>query len=249
MGKLIPFLIFPLHLFAIVNIAVLDFSEESEGFSGEVELAFNSSFGNSQEEEYEFQTQLTHFSEKSYWLLKGSFSYRVNYIDNIDDYEETVNKSFWHLRNVRKVSENTAFELFGQTQHNQFNSIQLRALGGAGFRFRLFDSGLYIGLSPMFVHEEYTRTALNSFDTYRLNSYLAYQLKIGERDSFSLQGYYQPRFEDQNDFDAIASGQYRHKITENLFFSIKADYKYDSTPVKAIKKYDFEQKSSLVYRF
>jgi len=255
MGRLIfTFLLFPLHLFAIANINVIDINEKDgnetkKGFYGEVELAFNSSFGNSLTREYHIETALIYFGVDNFWLLKGSYTYESNYVDDIDDYEEVVNESFWHLRNVRGWSKRTAIEIFGQTQHDQFQSLQLRALAGLGFRFQPFLNGFYIGLSPMFVHEEYTRTYLNAFDTYRLNSYISYKTAVGERGKFQFKSYYQPRFDEYSDYAISSSVQYRHRISTKLSLSIKLLYEYDSSPVDSIETYDFEQKTTLIYEF
>jgi hypothetical protein len=254
MGRLIPFLLFPLHLFAIVNISVIDVNEKEgnetkRGFYGEVEFAFNSSFGNSQTRDYEFHGSIIHFGEDNFWLLKGSFVYESDYIVQSDEYQEVENKSFWHLRNVRGWTEKTAIEIFAQTQHDQFQSMKLRALGGIGLRFRPFLNGFYIGFSPIYVHEEYTRTYLNSFDTYRFNSYIAYKTAVGEKGRLYFQSYYQPRFEDIEDYSVYTAFQYRHKITDKLSLSLKILYEFDSTPVDNIETYDTEQKLSLIYEF
>ena len=96
----------------------------------------------------ELGLNLTH-NKQDVFSLKGKAQIEFTYFEklfiSITNFnivkagdQNFINEGFQHLRYNSKINDWLTFELFGQVQYNERANIAIRALGGTGFRYRLF---------------------------------------------------------------------------------------------------------------
>src|SRR5687768_1605513 len=76
---------------------------------------------------------LQYKSEKDLYLFLGNYSLLKGNIQTL------TNNMFYHLRYNRKLNNVVRWEVFTQWQQNIVTNIELRALLGAGPRFKFYD--------------------------------------------------------------------------------------------------------------
>ncbi len=114
--------------------------------------------------------------------------------------EKFDEKAFAHLRYNYKVAQKLSTETFAQVQYNKLLLIELRALAGAGLRYRFLKSEdgkqrIYGGLAYLY---ERTRFLEGNAATnwHRLSSYISFTFRPWEGVTLINTTYFQPRFSD-----------------------------------------------------
>ncbi len=236
-------------LLAVVNIAPVDVGAKP-GLSGHIAGTATTKRGNTEKDEYSGDLKIQ-YDEGTDYVAWGVLSYNYGEASGVSNED----KAYAHLRFIHKLyGDDWCGELFAQTQNDKFRSIQARTLGGAGIRWRFFNTEAwgrgYAGLGAFYEYVDYSDSQINPTEnTARLNSYAAYTKGFGEASRLSYIGYYQPRLNETGDYIVSQTLELKLKIYLQLSLSFKFDYDYDAAPPAGVKKEDIVQTTSLVWDF
>ena len=110
------------------------------------------------------------------------------------------NNALVHLRFVQSLNPGLKFESFTQINYDKSLLLLFRALGGAGLRFKLFEtknSILWFGSAYMLEYERYSepRRVIDKKKILanRWSNYISYNLSVQKNLSISSVIYFQPR--------------------------------------------------------
>ena len=161
------------------------------------------------------------------------------------------NNWFIHIRYNKELTEIFRIEAFVQSQENQLLSISSRNLAGTGIRLKVLEAmkkrslHTYIGLAYMYEREKSENFNVD-FKNHRMSSYLAATLDFGEDKPKIINTlYYQPLFEDFDNFRLSEEFSAEFPFSETFSFSVIFNYFLNNqTPAG-----DAEYTSSLVFGF
>ncbi len=221
---------------------------EKEGYDGEVSLGAKFSSGNSD-------------SSAIGMGLKGQYTQKewLLYLIAAYDYGEAnehknTNDGLIHLRYVHSIEESKYdYELFLQSEFNEFQSIKMRNLAGANIRRKLdypFDK-FYVGLGLFYSYmEPDTITDMDPiYKQTKVNSYISFSHNITESFSVTYLGFYQVSIDDMSDLRVFQVLQLNTKLTENLTLGFDIKHEYNKTPYFTIDKNDIHSTINLKYKF
>ncbi len=163
-------------------------------------------------------------------LLDGNFLRAGN-----EDFQESA---FSHLRFNYSLKENMIAELFVQAQFNKLLLIDLRTLGGAGLRFRLFkskDGGqrVYFGTAYLYEKNEFSE-GISDRNWHRLSSYVSFTLQPAEGVKLVSTTYFQPTLSDLANYRFSTEWRLDTPIGKKLSFFSAFSYSRDrALPVEA----------------
>jgi len=231
------------YVFAIVNIEKVRASLE-EGFLFNIDFMGTFKRGN---------------VERTYFLGRGLFSYKEEkshvFLLLNGTLDLGAERSFLsHLRYVYNISRYVSPEFFVQYEYNQPLLIVVRALGGVGLRFLIFEhsfdnlptqsqdesptgekknlgSGkivIFFGSSYMPEYELYKGEKKGNL-YHRISSYISFVYDVS-RFSFSNVSYFQPRVDVISDIKILNESSLSVKLNENLSLNFLLTLRYDSTP-------------------
>jgi len=236
-------------LFAIVDIATVDFADKSEGFSGSAYGSFQKKRGNTEKDEAEYGGRIQLDTPKTITWIQGKVEK-----DEVRDIE-TDNNAFIHLRHIHQLySPSWAMEAYGQLKKDKFKSIQERSLYGLGLRYRVFSTEkygkLFFGLSAYDERINYTDEEIDEDEhNYRGSAYLSYKLPVNERFDISVLSYYQPKINNGSDFMSSMHAEMTIHLTQVVDLSYLVQFDYDSMPANNVNQTDMVQRLSVIYRF
>jgi hypothetical protein len=148
-----------------------------------------------------------------------------------------VSKSFEHLRYRYRATSLVATEVFAQNEADQLRRLRLRALLGAGPRFRLFDAdrgSLHLGVAAMLEHERLSRDdvagAGASQTAARMSSYVVGQVRLNDRATTTASAYLQPRVDALRDVRSLAEGALLVEVAKRVTFKVALALAHDSRP-------------------
>ena len=246
--KLVLLLLFLwLDLFAVITIAPVKIGKKP-GYSGILKGSLQTKRGNSDIDNYSAGLRVQYDNNSSY----------VVWSDLVFDYGEAsgkknVNKTYAHLRLVHTLFSKTLnYELFGQSETNEFTNVQHRFLAGGGLRYHedLNSWGsLYFGLGGFGEDIKYLSTADPKEQNIRMNSYISYTKKFDKKSKLSYVMYYQPRVDDFSDYIFSNGLETTIRVYEKLYLSFVLYFDVDSAPAVGVKDIDFTQKTSFIYKF
>ncbi len=233
---------------AVVSIAPVEIGKKP-GITGGIEASFETTRGNTEKDEYKGGARVQYDSNASF-VTWAEFS--VNYAEASG--VKNTNKTYVHLRYIHTFDsqKNINWELFVQSQTNEFTKIEERFLSGGGFRFHLLDQmigNVYLGTGALYENISYTTNIDNHEDNIRANLYLSYSKELTKDAQISYIGYYQPKIDAFDDYIISNEIDLQVHVYLKLFLSLKLSYNIDSKPAIGVKKEDFSQTTSLVYKF
>lgn len=244
------FLLFTLFnfAFAIVSIAPVEIGK-TPGTSGQVNGSFSTQRGNTDADAYSGGAKIQYDDNASY-VTWGEFSF---------DYAESAGiksayDTYLHLRYIHTYDDvkNINWEAFMQSETNQFTNIKERFISGGDYRFNITDDEIgkiYLGLGAFYEHIDYLTSIDPNENNLRGNFYLAYKNDFGKDSSISYTGYYQPKLNTYHDYLLSNALELQIYVYAKIYLSLKVSYAVDSNPAIGIKKDDFSQVTSLVYKF
>jgi len=221
---------------------------EKEGYDGEVALGAKFSSGNSDSSAIGIGLK-GQYTQKE-WLLYLIAAYDYGEVNE----HKNTNDGLIHLRYVHSI-ENTKYdyELFLQSEFNEFQSIKMRNLAGANIRRKLdypFDK-FYIGLGLFYSYME--PDSITDMDPIykqtKVNSYISFSHNITESFSVTYLGFYQVTIDDISDLRVFQVLQLDTKLTENLSLGFDIKHEYNKTPYFTIDKNDIQSTINLKYKF
>ena len=222
---------------------------EKEGMDAEVALGAKFNSGNSDTLSLGIATKGQYSQEE--WLIYAIAAYSYGESNSLVD----TNDGIFHLRYVHEIEDTPYdYELFLQTEFNEFQDVKSRNLAGANIRrdfselpFDIFYVGVGLFYSYM---EPDTITVLDPiYERVKLNTYISFMKKVNDVFSVTYLGYYQPDVEDFSDFRIFQIVQFTTEITENTALSFDVVHKYNATPYHAIEKTDIRSTINLKYKF
>lgn len=231
----------------IVNVENLRKEKDTVGWSGyarldlELEKNANSIFV------IENQLKLQYKTKKSLWFLIHDMDFKeVNSV-------KIVNKSTQHLRFSYELSPKTSFESFIQSQSDRVSQIKLRALVGAGLRFKLYtgkQAKFFLGTTLMYEYEKSIEEEVNSIhNDIRKSIYVSFKLHPTNNISIVNTTYYQPLINKFSDYRILSETSLVFNVLKNLKFLTTFSYQYDAFPVLTVVKEQYKLKNGLVYFF
>jgi hypothetical protein len=164
-----------------------------------------------------------------------------------------LNQAFAHARWTAMWHERVGTDLFAQVQHNEFQRLQLRFVTGGGLRVELVHEPVFMmwgGSGYMFEHDRISvltgaPDAPESFD-HRWTSYLTMRLAVLESQLLVQNTvYYQPRFDDFEDFRFLEELEVMSRIASQFLFGATLTVLYDSQPPTGVVPADLRLMSML----
>ncbi|MCB0367387.1 MAG: DUF481 domain-containing protein [Bdellovibrionaceae bacterium] len=237
----------PLPVRAIVNIEAVRPKKSETGYTGQFKFEMGGSSGNTEK----FRAGLGHNSVWNTGDYQNFVLLSYNYGESFEI--KDTNKSFLHLRHVRPIQEDVFWELYTQSQTDEFKRLRLRALAGVGGRWELEQELTLwaIGAGLFYSHEELTEKGLlpeGTEDTARGNFYLSLKTQPDASLTGVLAIYFQPKLDEMSDHHAFASAMLKADWNESLAFAVEAELSHDNRPPEGVKKTDTTYTSSLIYK-
>ncbi len=242
------FILFSNPIFAVVEIYPNEVGLRP-GLSGSVQLAINNQRGNTDKDELDATGLFSYDNNRSYvtWI---DFSYAYGQASGV----ENENKAYAHYRFLHTLySPAWNWEAYVQNQGDDFRHIQRRLLGGAGLRWRFYESKpfgrIYAGLGGYYEHLNYTTEVDPTERNVRMSSYLSYTKKLGKDARFNASGYFQPKINDWTDYYVHYGASLSIYIYGSLYIKVTLLHAYDSSPAGGIDKTDLQQTTSVGWKF
>lgn len=234
--------------FGVVSIAPVEIGE-TPGISGQANASFQTQRGNTESDAYSGGVKLQYDDNASY-VTWGELS--VNYAEASG--VKNSNDTYAHLRYIHTFNDikNINWEVFTQSETNQFTSIQERFVTGGGMRFHIKDDELgtlYLGTGAFYEYINYSTSVDNRENNLRGNFYLAYKKEFNKDSSLSFVGYYQPKLNELYDYLLSNGLELQIFVYEKIYLSLKLSYLVDTKPAIGIKQEDFSQVTSFIYKF
>ncbi len=213
-------------------------------------------------EQLELGVNLTH-NKKDVLTLHGKaqieFTYYNKLLISITNFnfvkagdQNFVNEGFQHLRYNSKLKKDwLTYELFGQVQYNERANIAIRALGGTGLRFRIFEKEkdrAYLGISYMYEFEEESIEAVKH-NNHRLNTYFSLSWHPQPNIKIASTSYYQPLFTNVKDYRLSSQTAMIFSFSKRLDFKTTFSIIYDSRAAVGAPTTIYRFLNSLRYRF
>jgi len=247
---IIFYFLFISKAFSQVNIESFRNSAIKQGFYGEVKANVQFQSGNVNSKTYEIKKDL-HFKHKEHHvLLKGSFS---------KGYQDKIlfrNSAFSHFRYTIMLHNFLGYEIFTQTQYDEFKDLKLRQLNGIGLRIekatkdKMFKLALGSGLMTDYEQLPYEVTM-----NIRSTSYASLTKSFTNDNSSFISAviYYQPLLFDYKDYRINNEITLRASLINKKSYKLGLDtsiiYLYDTVPAVKIEKTDIIIKSGLTIIF
>ena len=224
------------YAYAIVSVAPVEPGEKS-GLSGELDFAFKESSGNTARKDYSTGAKIQYdYTDRTDFMI-GNYVYAESEGEKVED------KNFLHYRHLERVNEPFVLEAYAQGERNAFINLNRRELVGAGGRYRFFGTKtvkLYLGAGAYGSVEAYNPDSGDEVEEYknRTNIYLSYTQKESESFEATATVYYQPAWDDGEDYYLLANGDLKFYLTQKLQFKLSFGTKEDSEPFEGNKKTD-----------
>lgn len=243
----IIFLSFFSCVYGVVSIAPVEIGKSS-GVSGVAELSVANSRGNTEKDEYKAALKVQYDAAAYVTWAEASMNYaQASGVKN-------TNKTYTHLRYIHTLLEKKElnYELFAQSQTDEFTKVKHRLLGGGGLRYHIFDKmvgKLFVGGGVFYEFINYTTAIDPKENNVRANLYISYAKDLAADSKIGYVGYYQPKLSNFRDYIVTNALELQVHIYQKFFTSIKVSYNFDSKPAIGVKKDDFTQTTSIVYKF
>lgn len=231
------FLIPSLSLAQVVNIES-DRGGDKQGLHGNTEAGVSLQRGNVQVFQYQIALRGDYISGIHHSLLIGSTSYGE------EEGNPFQNESYAHLRWTAMWFGNVGTEVFTQVQQDEFKLLTLRQLTGGGLRFTFFQDHLALGVGGMSDVEKIEGVEGHKIDA-RGTSYVRLGNEWDKRIKGQIIGYYQPLFNDPEDYRLTATGSLDFKVTKSLSVVNEMNYTYDTQPPEGVINDDLQLRFKL----
>lgn len=227
----------------IVNIETLRFMLDSNGWVGQIQASLNYKEDKFTNFSSSTGLHLAYKHNKHNFLTISSFGYM-----KVDE-NELANNLFGHLRYNYDLSSTFIIEAFVQSKYDEFINIRMRNLAGGGLRIKLAHTKklrFYSGFTGMYEHEELTDNIKN--EGARMSDYISFVYSI-DPFTFSYTTYYQPRFDEFDNFRISSDSNVQLKVFKKLSFFASFNLEYDSQRPEEIPSSVSNFKSGVNYTF
>ena len=164
-----------------------------------------------------------------------------------------VNAGFQHIRYNYTVKDSSfvTIEAFGQHQYNEKKLLAKRIIAGGGPRFRLIKNEIicwHFAPLAMYEYELISNETHSEYNLFRLDAYTNIHFLVSKSISFNLITYFQPNFNNFNDYRVSGESGLRFNLNKYLSFAINYAMDYDSQPPVDIQNTFWYFKNSLVFK-
>lgn len=230
-----------------VNIESFRNSATKTGFYGTTKGNISLQHGNVNSQNYELSNDLHYKLNIHHLLLKASIS------KGYQDKEQYRNNAFVHFRYTSMLHDFIGYEVFTQTQYDEFKDLSLRQLNGAGIRYektiskdKLFQFAIGTGLMTdheVLVYETTTHIRSTSYISATKN------FNTDGSSFISVVSYYQPLVFNHKDYRVNNELNLRSSIINKKLLQIGLNitlvYMYDTVPAIKIQNTDLLLKTGL----
>lgn len=241
---------------AISNIASRNPGLPEQGLSGMLLMGLSGKTGNQQEQDYQGSAQLTWRKNDNVFLGIAERNYgKTREVKDTDD-------AFVHSRWTHLLTPAWGAEAFAQWEENEFSNLTSRVLLGGGFRYLLPGEKEAVSLSVGFGgFREREKLDLRTYQelnqTWRINSFYAYQHQLNPQVLVSSTAYFQPKVDDWEDIRVLFNLALTVKLTQTLDLQLAYKATHNSQPAQNLEaepvidnyKTNTEYSTSLVYSF
>ncbi len=235
--------------FGQVNIERQRRSLDSDGIAGEAAFSLMVNSGNSESVRGDAGSGLVIKSGPNLGFAILAFSLGEK------SSQRFINKGMGHLRYNYIWGERSSWELFFQTEYNEFTLLKNRSLAGTGFRYDLVKTekrAAVFGTGIMGEREALDR-GFNLRDqsgtNLRSSSYLTFSMVLGKTTEWGNVVYFQPSMDDFDDYRSLADSNLSFSVSGRFSFIVSMNLRYDSKPPEGIKKADLEIKNGMSVNF
>lgn len=227
--------------------------DSSRFYSGEITLDFAINNRNSKANEQIIFTQFRQKGDVSYTSEKHIYYL----IDDIRYFQSTggplQSTGYGHARANFFRKKRLSYELFAQGQYDQGRNLDARFLAGGGLRYRILEQ-MAFGIGAMLEQEEWepiTDDGNIIKEITKLNIYLTGKIRLSEKASLSLTGYYQVGYDTK---DELWRNRVSVDASLDIFlarrFGLSMGYSlaYEDRPIIAISKSVYLFGTGIKYR-
>jgi len=218
-----------------------------KGIDGEVSLGGTYNSGNTDSTAVNFGLKGEYHDES--WMLYSIASYSYGEANG----DKNKNNGLFHLRYIHHIDATLYdYEIFGQTEFNEFQDVKMRNLAGGNIRrkFEDFFDKCYVGLGLFYSYMEPDTVSLVDpiYERVKLNTYLSLTKSVNEHFSVTYLGFYQPNVEDFSDYRIFQILQLETMLSKNVSLGLDFTHKYNATPYHQIDNTDISSMISLKYK-
>lgn len=235
---------------AVVNIENLHAQPTRIGWSGNTEAALELKSGNSDREAVKLGARSDWFDGEDTGFIV--FGYDYGQSNEIKDADST----FLHGRFIDAYSANTAFEMFGQLEQNEFRRLSNRKIAGGGVRFALSQPAqrMQHTLAAGLFYSDEQIDALPPYPSEDEsgifgNFYWVMKYEINERSALVNTLYWQPALQGMEGFRMLNLFNFRVQIDGRLSLKVMLTVDHDSEPPGGIEETDTSLLTGLSYDF
>ena len=237
-----------LPIFSQVNIEQRRKSLEEDGFTGSLSVSFNATGGNTESIRWSNAGTFVYKTGKhlSFLLISASMGEKSG--------SRFINKGMGHLRYNYELSGLVSWEIFLQSEYNEFTLLNHRELAGTGPRFSFaagknFDAAA--GIALMYESEVLDNGNFKDYssDIFRGSSYINMEYSVSESISLSNVVYFQPGLADFSDYRILNDTSIVCTLNNSITFFTSLNYRFDSEPPSGVKNYDYEIKNGVTVSF
>ena len=245
---IILIILLPLIAYSQVNIESIRNKNTKEGFYGNIKGGIQVQKGNVDIQRYDSLADL-HFKKNIHHiLLRASFS------KGYQSEKKFQNSAFSHFRYTTMLHKFLGYEIFTQTEFDEFKSLELRQLLGFGIRLEHYFEKYVTIASGFGMMNDYEQTlSKQTSRDARINSYFTIKSKQNKKVNslFSAVIYYQPLLFNHKDYRINLEANVKTNLIAFLNISIEnsINFLYDTRPPEDILTNDFVLKTSLVYNW
>lgn len=219
---------------------------KKEGFSGSIDLNLNFIMNTRRLLQIGDRLKVAYTKKKSHLMLLTDHSFVKS------EGEDFVNRGYYHLRYnlTLKDSGRVDWEVYQQGQFNRIQKINLRMIGGTGFRLALLNHkkfDLNLGTGFMAEYEELIDIGLSR--NILSSSYLSFDGQFTEGFGLNTITYFQPKMTDWGNYRFANETHLRFKINKYLTFLVIYSLAHDSRELEGVRKTNYVLKNTLSFRF
>lgn len=230
----------------IVNMESLRKPTDTTGFAGGI--ALNGNYLDNDKVIYTlgFEPNVQYKTGKNLFLVVGDYKITRSEKQAFQD------AAFLHLRYNYKISDRLRWEAFTQLQDNKIIKLQYRFLAGTGPRFKIVGKEafrLYLGLTPMYEHEQIDDDQNTINNSVRLSQYVSITIRIGDHAELYTTSYFQPVIDKFRDYRFFNEQKLKIHLVGNLTCNVSGVYTWDSRPPEGAPGRTLQLRTGVQYNF
>lgn len=237
MNLLLYFLLF---LFSLPSLAFINVESvrqiKGKGFIGRSGLQTSGQQGNTEKFTSAFTTIGAYRLERNEWLYSGNYKYGTS--AKVKD----TNVGIAHLRHTWEYEKPLAYEMFVQSEFNEFKDLNSRHFFGGNLRYRLKQTKsyfIYSGIGTFYEWEDFVENTKDK-NHFRGNLYLSYVQNLKKNISAFATMYYQPLFTNTANYRLRFQSGLDVKLTDILSIGISFNINHDTGVPKNVKQTDID---------